>query len=250
MNQRLWLIGVGAGAFLLFLIGRVPAVVAVGWLGQNEVRLTAVSGTIWSGSADSIVAGRLRLNEAEWSLSPFSLLLGRLRADVRARIGDGKADGSLSRDLSGNLSCTNCRFTGPVSALWGVFPVLKAVGGRLDLEIAGLDIRERWPARAVGTARLSSNLVPAGSDVPPAVFQVTVNADPVPEDGRIEALIEDAGGPVKLRARLDVTPPGNFGLTGQVATRPGAPADVSRAVAALGPRGPDGSTQLTLNGTF
>jgi hypothetical protein len=247
MNQRSWLIGAAAAAFLLFLVARVPASVALGWLGADALQATGVSGTAWTGSATSIVAGRLRLGETSWSLSPAGLLGGSLRTKVQARIGDGRAEGLLARSLSGTLSCTACRFEGPVSALWSVFPALKAIGGRLELEVAALDIAAGWPERAIGTAQLTTTLANAE---PPANFRLAVNADPVAEDGNIDAVIEDAGGPLKLSARLVLAPPGNFRFSGQATLRPGAPPAIAAALSAMGPRAADGSTQLTLEGSF
>jgi hypothetical protein len=77
-----------------------------------------------------------------------------------------------------------------------------------------------------------------------------VNADPVPDDGTIEAIIEDAGGPLQLNARLVIAPPGNFRFSGQATARPGTPPAIASALAAMGPRAADGSTQLELNGSF
>lgn len=254
MNRRLWLIGAGAGAFLAFLLLRPPATVAARWIGAESLRLGTVTGTLWSGSAASVVAGNLRLGETRWSLSPLNLLLGELSADVTTRLGDSTANGTVSRSFAQVTNCTGCRFTGPVHDLRSLFPALKAVNGQLEVEIATLAIEAGWPTRAVGTAKLSSNLaatVPGGTpDLPPATFEVLLNADPVPENGSIEAVVQDTGGPVQLSARIILTPPGNFQFAGRAAARPGAPPALGSALAILGPRAPDGTTQLTMTGSF
>jgi hypothetical protein len=250
MNRRLWLIAAGAGAFLLFLVVRIPAS-AVAWIAPAELSFRSLSGTLWSGTAASITAGRVHLGETTWSLSPANLLMARLSAQVETRIGDGTATGSLARNVAGDLSCTGCSYSGPVSALWPVFPALSAVNGRLELQMPALEIRDRWLSRAVATAKLTTDIgAREKPGEPPATFQLSVNADPVPEDGKVEALIGDAGGPVNLEARLLLTPPGNFEFSGQASARPGAPPAVTSALSALGPRGADGRTQLTLTGSF
>ena len=173
---------------------------------------------------------------------------------METRIGEGTARGSVAVNLSGGFACTGCSFEGPVASLRPMIPALKAVDGSVNLQLAALEIRNKWPIRAAGSAKLSN--VPIGAagqqrrDGPVAAFEATLSADPVPDDGAIEATIQDAGGPLELSARLSITRPGNFEFSGRAKARSGAPPEIINALAALGPKGPDGSTQLGLSGTF
>jgi hypothetical protein len=256
VKRSRWLIVAGACAFVLFLAAQLPAAVAAGWLGGEKLRLNSPSGTIWSGAAGSVQAGPLRLGATNWSLSIPALLRGELRADMVARLGgEAQAAGSVARSLTGAWSCTACRFEGPASTLWPLFPALKAVTGRMALDVAALEVRDAWPTRVVATAKLASTLpgtaaAAAAGGAATASFEAMVSADPVPADGVIEATITDAGGPLQLTARLSITPPGNFEFAGRLKAGPGAPAEVATAIAALGPRAGDGSTELSLTGSF
>ena len=173
---------------------------------------------------------------------------------METRIGEGAAQGFITLSRSGDLSCKGCRYEGPVASLRPAIPALKSVNGRLSLELAALEIRKKWPTRAVGSAKLAN--VPLGAagqprgDGPVAAFEATLSADPVPDNGLIEATIRDAGGPLELTARLSITPPGNFEFSGRAKARPAAPAEIVNALAVLGPKGSDGSTALGLSGTF
>lgn len=255
MKHSHWLIVAGACAFVLFLAAQLPAAVAAGWLGGEKLRLNSPSGTMWSGSAGSVQAGALRFGETNWTLSIPALLRGELRAEVATKLGEALAAGTVARSFSGALNCTSCRFEGPASALWPLFPALKAVTGRMALDVAALEVRDAWPTRVVATAKLASTLPGAAAaagagGAATASFEATVSADPVPADGAIEATIADAGGPLQLTARLSIMPPGNFEFTGRLKAGPGAPAEVATAIAALGPRAGDGSTELSLTGSF
>lgn len=255
MKQSRWLIVAGACAFVFFLAAQLPAAVVAGWLGGEKLRLNSPSGTIWSGSAGSVQAGPLRLGATNWSLSIPALLRGELRAEMATKLGEAQATGTVARSVAGAWSCTACRFEGPASTLWPLFPALKAVTGRMALDVAALEVRDAWPTRVVATAKLASTLpgtegAAAAGGAATASFEATVSADPVPADGAIEATITDAGGPLQLTARLSIMPPGNFEFAGRLKAGAGAPAEVVTAIAALGPRAGDGSTELSLTGSF
>jgi len=254
MTRHARLVTAGAITFLVFLVAGIPAAVGIGWLGPESLQWTGVSGSLWRGSAVGAEVGRLRLGETHWSLSPFSLLLGRLAGDVDTRIGDGTASGHVAVTFSGAARCTECRYEGSVAALRTMLPALRNVDGTLSVEIAALDLSGKWPTRAVGTVRLSNVPIrlggqPPGNE-PVGAFEATITADPVPENGLLEAAVRDTGGPLEMAARISIMPPGSFEFSGRAKAKPGAPPDIVDALAALGPRGSDGSTELGISGTF
>jgi general secretion pathway protein N len=254
MTRTTRLVAAGAATFVVFLVAGIPAAVALRWVGFESLRVSAVSGSLWRGSAAAADVGRLHLGETHWSVSPLSLLIGRLGGQVDTTIGDGTASGTVAVGFAGKIRCTGCRYEGSVASLRAMIPALRNLDGRVSLEIEALEISGKWPVRAVGLARLSN--VPirvrgqAMGDLPVSTFEATVNADPVPESGLIEALIRDAGGPVELAARLNITPPGIFEFSGRAKARPSAPREVADVLAALGPKGSDGSTELGMSGSF
>jgi general secretion pathway protein N len=254
MTRSARLVAAGLTTFLIFLIAGIPAAVGIAWLAPESLRLSGVSGSLWRGSAAGADIGRLRLGETHWALSPFSLLLGRLAGDMNTKIGDGAASGSVAIGLSGTVRCTECQYEGPVAGLRTLVPAMRTLDGSINVEIAALEISDRWPVRVVGTARLSN--VPirvrgqSAGNSPVATFEATVGADPVPAGGLIEATVRDAGGPLELAARLSVRPPGDFEFSGRAKARHDAPAEVVNALAVLGPKGSDGSTELGISGSF
>ncbi len=255
MKRRNGLISAGAAAFLVSFVAGTPASAVVGWIGPDDARLSGVTGTLWRGSALAAKVGRVRLGPTRWSLSPLRLLLGQISAEVESRIGGGDASGSLAVGLSGELSCTACKYDGPAASLRPIFPALKALDGSLQLELANLELRDNWPVRAVGTAKLSKVALAlagaqADSVAPTADFEATLSADPVPDDGVIEVAIRDAGGPLQLNARLTVTPPGSYEFSGRLKARANAPPELASALTMLGPKTGDGGTELTVSGTF
>lgn len=254
MRRRNGLIIAGILSFFVFALAQVPAEAVARWFAPDTFKLNGVSGTLWEGTAASIQSGRMRLGATAWNMSPLALLLGQLSGDVESQLSDGTLHGSVSFGLSGDISCTGCSYSGSVAGLQPLIPALRTLSGNLQLEIATLEIKDKWPRRAVGSVKLAN--VPLGAPGqratfgPAASFEATVSADPVPEAGVIEATVQDAGGPLQLAGRIVLKPPGNFEFTGRAKARGNASPDVVNLLAALGPKAADGSTQITIAGSL
>ena len=79
-----WIVG-GIIAFLLFAIAYMPAVHVIGriTLPQN-VSFQGVTGTLFSGKAQTVVLNGLPINNVKWELNPLHMLLGSINLDVKA----------------------------------------------------------------------------------------------------------------------------------------------------------------------
>jgi hypothetical protein len=255
MQRSHGLIVAGIAAFLLFLVAQLPARVAVGWLAPEPSRITGATGTLWRGSMTSADMGALRLGATRWTLSPWALFALRLSGDVETSIGAAEAGGAVSMGVGGRMSCTGCRYEGPVATLRALVPVAQTLDGILRLDLQTLDVRDGWPRRILANATLSgvpivgAGAVP-GPQTPRGDFEASVSADPVPEDGTLIVAVKDAGGPLRLEGDLRVKPPGLYEFAGRAQARADAPAEFVNALSLLGPRGPDGSTEISVAGSF
>lgn len=79
-----WILG-GIVAFLVFAIAYMPAVQVIGrvTLPQN-VSIEGVSGTLFSGKAQTVVVNGLPINSFRWELNPLYMLIGKVNLDVKA----------------------------------------------------------------------------------------------------------------------------------------------------------------------
>lgn len=254
MNRTHGLLLAGFGAFAATLLAQLPAAVAIAWLAPAEIRVSGVSGSIWQGRARELTVHGLRLTDTRWALSVSELVRARLGGEVEAGLGGGTLSGHAVFHASGGMHCTACRFEGSTTTLRTLMPTLKAMDGRLSIDLGHLEIEDGWPIRILGTAMLSEVTLPdlpidTTGEARPS-FKIEISADPVPDSGLIEAVIGDAGGPLECSARARLSPPGNFELKGRIKARPDAPGQLVTAVSALGARAPDGSTDLSLSGSF
>ena len=252
MRRRDALIGAGGAAFVAGFVALMPARVALG-LVAADARVSGASGTIWSGTADALQMGNVRLGRTEWSLHLTSLLAARLGADVATQWSGGRGRGFLAVGVGGALACEECEISADVAMLRTLAPV-PALAGNLDLAIQTLEVKDGWPRRAVGSARVREMplTVPGQSRATGATgsFEISFNADPVPEGGLIEGVVTDIGGPLQVTARLQLMPPGSYQLAGTAQARPDAPTALTSNLPLLGPQRADGSHEFAFSGTF
>jgi general secretion pathway protein N len=213
---RWWLLG--AVAYLLFLGLTLPAQFMAERVSRQlpGLRLSGVTGSIFSGSAGDVSYQGKSLGAVEWHfdwLAPFSLTLGyRITANTDSQYLDARVDEGFKRlylrGVDGHL---------PVAALSRFLPLppdsadgsltlhlgeiilkggkLESAEGEVDLDDAVL----KWPTAAtLGSFR--GVLTPAAG-------------------GGIQAELEDVASPFKFHANLSLTTEGAYHLAGTLAAK-------------------------------
>ncbi|MCW8093278.1 type II secretion system protein N [Alteromonas sp. ASW11-130] len=85
MKSTLSLIFTGIIFFVICMIAYLPAAQVVNRLElPADIIISGVSGTIWEGKAQQIIVQGLPVKDVQWEISAWSLLLGRIHADVVA----------------------------------------------------------------------------------------------------------------------------------------------------------------------
>ncbi len=85
MKSTLSLIIVSIVFFIFFLVAYLPAKQVIGRVDMPpNVSIEGVSGTIWDGRAHQVVAQGMPVKDVRWELSVWSLLVGRVHADIVA----------------------------------------------------------------------------------------------------------------------------------------------------------------------
>jgi general secretion pathway protein N len=123
----------GLVAYLVFLVFTMPAAPVVSWLSpaENNVRISGVSGTLWSGQALAVETGKLGLQDLQWHFRPMALFTGALEFALSARLGAERVHARAGVSLLGNKRLTQ-------------------VQGRVSLD----DVLKRLAVRQVATAGL------------------------------------------------------------------------------------------------
>ncbi|MFW2403262.1 MAG: type II secretion system protein N, partial [Gammaproteobacteria bacterium] len=247
MKQRNRLIAAGSAAFLVFALALVPARVINSALPDDSIKISDTSGTLWNGTARSVVIAGFQFTDVSWNLQALSLLIGRLSLSVDAKWGAGFVRGDLAAGITGALSVRDLRVAGPLA------PVLRQLnmrgsGGELSINFAELDIEDRWPTRAignVGVGRLPFSMlgIPGGSM---GNYGIEFEIADVAEDGVIPGMLTDNGGPLEVVGELRLKPPQDYSIQARLKARPGAPPELVQGLLLAGPKLPDGSHEFEM----
>ncbi len=113
------------GVVLLMVVGafagivaNVPAARAVAWLAPPSIDAAGVSGTVWSGRAQRVAFGGPKpITDAEWDLSAWRLLTGRLAGKASLRLGEAQAQGRFAMGAGGEITLHQARLEGAAAPL-------------------------------------------------------------------------------------------------------------------------------------
>ena len=207
MSRRSWF-ALGLGLYVAFVLAMFPAGVALRWLAPPGITFVGVAGTLWSGSAATCSVQGFTAEALRWRLRPTSLFLGRVSANVEARIPDGFVSGNVTATPR-SLRFSDLRAGTSLPALGSVLPV-RGLRGQASVAIESLVLENGWPATAVGELRLkgleSLPLIPDGRGAYVPLGDYTVTLVPAAE-GELAATFVDNGGPLEVQgtAKLDTS---------------------------------------------
>ena len=223
--RTLW-IALGAGTYLAFVIALLPADAAYRWLAPDDVRLSGVQGTLWSGRAALGSAGSLGFHNIQWDVHLWSILLARPGGRIETGLGDGFLQAEV-RIGAGGITISDASASCSLSAFASVLPIA-GIRGQVSLQLAELVLRDGWPAAASGQLRLGQLTVPSlvgGGPILLGNFNVTLSGT----DG-LQGTFEDQGGPLQVRGSADLTSAGDYEIRGLVQARPEADAALRRGI--------------------
>jgi general secretion pathway protein N len=214
----------GLGAYIAFTLASFPAGTALRWFAPPGLAVAGVTGTLWSGSAASCSVGGFTAESLRWRVRPTSLLLGRVAADVEARIPDGFVAGVVTASPS-QVRIEELRGGTSLPALANVLP-LKGMRGQANVALEELVLENGWPATIVGELKLAGletvPLIPDGSGSLLALGDYTVTFLPAPQ-GALAARFVDNGGPLEVSGSFDMDDTRTYSLDALVEPRAGAP---------------------------
>lgn len=241
----------GVAAFVVCLTAMTPARVISLWLTTGPVQASGFSGTLWRGHSQSVRYENLVVTNLRWRLRTSRLLAGRLALDIEARVPDGFADGRLELAAGGRLSLEQFRFRSSLTAL-GAGLNLALEGGTVTADLQTLHVASGWFTRLNGTLSIDglSLEFPGLERMPPGSFVVTFDNPAIDEANPLQGQVRGSDGVLQIDASLTLEPPADYLLFGTALPAPGAPEELVRALAMLGPRGADGSYEFGLAGSL
>jgi general secretion pathway protein N len=247
--KKLWpLVALGIGAFLCLALITLPAGVVLSLVHPPGVTLSGVSGTLWKGRAQAVRSGALHIGSVEWNLDVLRLLTGRVGADIKVTRSDGFAQASITSGPGAAVTLRELNASLPMSAL----PSNVAPGGwtgTLTLKFAQLTIDNAWPVAANGTAEVADLVGPANRPAALGGYKVVFPAEGAGAADALTGALSDTGGPLDVNGTVQLKKDRSYLVNGMIATRPGAPSDMTRTLEILGAPDAQGRRQFTFEGS-
>jgi general secretion pathway protein N len=244
-----WLVVLGLVTFVVLAIVSVPASVVLGFLDRYGVSAAGAEGTAWNGRAQMIQVQGINVGALEWDLHALALLTLKLEADVKITRPQGFVQTQIGLRSSESISLEDLTGSLPLAALAGIAP--PGWNGTVNLKFAELVVENGWPTSATGTTEILNLTSTAQSSPLSGSYKLSFPAPGVDAgEGVLAGEIVDLGGPLQIQGELELRPDRSYLVSGTVAARPDAPANLADQLQILGPADAEGRRPFSLEGTL
>lgn len=237
----------GLLAFAATAIWKFPAEGVLPHINTDPVKLSGVSGTIWNGSAQSVVAPEpaLPITNVQWKAKPSALLSGSAGADINFELLGGKGEGLVKRNLGGNVFITDGNYRVPASRLEQFLPLPVAeFGGIVQAHIDELELENNLLKRTQGRVTWSK------AEVINTVLLGEVLFDIVPQGEQHIGKLSNSDGQLDLRGEVLLDQAGNYKADIEIKPTADTPPQVNGLLGIIGRPASDGSYRVRNNGNI
>lgn len=235
--------------FLLGLVARIPAGVALGWALPDQVATRGITGTLWNGRVAAVEVAGVSLGPVDWRLRPSALLGLRLGVDVEAGLPGGFFNGRVAVGF-GDMVLEDVRASAALAPITRR-STIGAADGVARVSATRVAIADGWPTAIEGEVLLTDLRYAGAGNVPLGGYRLSFDGstgdDPAfPITG---LLVSDESGPFDVDGALRLGPGRAYSLNAAVELRANAPAEL-RGALRLMPAAPDGRRQLRFDGAL
>lgn len=239
--KRLLKIGSLVGVF--GLLSLFPARIAYQWFAPDEVLVSGIAGTVWSGAAREVTVNGFYMHDLQWAFRPLDLLTGKLGYAIESRFSTGSVAGNIALGISGNIKASDLTATLPLDALRSV-PALTGARGTLSARIDRLQTSGGLPVVADGNIEVAGLLLPLVHREPIGGFK----AEFFTQDSGIVASIEDTAAVINLAGSLQLANDGAYEFLAQISPMDSTPPQLREQLRFLGSANDRGQHELRLEG--
>lgn len=238
------------GAYLVVLVATLPASrvyqLAAATL-PPSIQLYGLKGSLWSGSADTLVLASQRYRNARWQLQPLSLLSGAMVFELDLDNGASLLQGRAGVDIFGNLILRNVSLQqdlGDIQALAQVAPI--SLGGKISGRIDAVKMSRRQIASAQANFTLRDVAFLLPRRTPWGDFKLDIEKP----DSDTLVKVRDQGGPLRADGLITIDDANQYQINIALEAAADASPDLIQGLNYVGPRGGDGKTRLTNGGSL
>lgn len=206
-------------AFLLLLIViLIPAKLITGFIPEKSgVVLSGLDGTVWSGNIAQLQLKDWSLNDVEFNTKVFSLLTGKLGADISILKGDLKGDFTFDLKDDKNIELDDANIKTQLSHFERYIP-FKGVelNGSIETRMFALNIIDSKPTYLSGSILWNNGAVVFnGMSWQLGNFEVYWQTN---KDGSINGKILKAKNDLDLRGDIKISDQGLLDFSGSIST--------------------------------
>jgi general secretion pathway protein N len=204
----------GVVAYLLFLVGTAPAARILPFANLEGVQFSGVDGSIWFGSADTVTAPPLQLQQVQWRFHPLSLITGRAEATVVALLLGKPLSARLGTSLFGSryLADVNATVVAAELTRWLRLQGQVSVAGDLAVDLDSV----QWPEGEIPQITGKADWTTAQVDAPLELSLGTVQLDVEAEDGVTRGKLSSSGGALRVDADVELAPDGVYRMDARI----------------------------------
>ncbi|HZD52325.1 MAG TPA: type II secretion system protein N [Woeseiaceae bacterium] len=227
-----------AGLIVLF-----PARVAYHWIAPDTVRLSGITGTVWSGTAAEGSFGGVYVSNLTWRFRPLALLTGKAGYSIAGDPVSGSFAGNVAIGPGGAIHLSDLSARLRIAAVSSL-GMVAGVDGMIDLQFDSLVLRDGLPVRGSGTVQVVDLVARQLSSSPLGDYRARIRTLKDVVSGEIE----DVSGVLDVAGTLELRPDRSYALIGKVAATDGAPARVVQQLGYLGSPDANGMRSFRLEG--
>lgn len=256
-NGRYLILGVLA--YIVVLILNIPADRAYAhWkssdlsknINSRQFSLSGISGSVWSGKASFGMVQGQSLQAIEWSLRPWSVLLGQVGLSWSFRLPDstgteGYGRGKTAMGLDGSMDFDQLEMNLPLveaAKLVGMAALRPAGSVSLNLQ----DVN--WNGENLTSVEGRVVWHDAGISMVKPISLGDLSMVLEMEGEQIKGVISDSGGPLSIDGVLKLKADGTYQINGALAARDSP--DLQQALRSMGRPGPDGKVNINYSGSL
>jgi general secretion pathway protein N len=235
--------GLGLAIYLVFLIVLFPA--SLGWKLspaslKQQVQLSGIQGRIWNGSASSLVINRNALGSIDWTLNPWSLIMGsasgsfKIDREPELLAGNYSVSGMSTLELSNIEARIQGESLEPLTT-----PFL--LHGSITASFDTIRYKRGEEVGLKGVVKLRNTFVEGLQDIQLG----DVTAEVRPDGTGSVATFKNQASPLDIQGKVDLDIKGLFNLELGILNQDNKRKDLDNMLAVLGK--PDISGRVTLN---
>lgn len=230
----------------MFVIAYTPASFIAAYvpnMSGNKVSLGGVTGTLFSGESEQLVAQGLVINNVSWNLSPWSLFLLKPQIDIKGgnirQSDDIYIKGNVSTSLLAleNVNAENMTILVPTKTVLSQFklPVFVSASGRFRVDIKQLQFENGCKQLQGKGSWLNAAIRVNKKDIDFGSFEAILSCE-----SPAFVLQVQPQNKLSLDAKLNIDMNGKYKINGQYKVNSDLPAEIQEAAQFFGKAQGDG----------